>query len=355
MSIGSIGSILAGTKPSAGGEAAGEEAQGAFGQILGGAGSVLGGLIAPGGSSAGSSGSAQSALQDLAGGGLSILGSGLGFGGGAPDASGEPSPAPQSAPPSGDSAPASQPSDSGKPSASDKRPPGDNRSAQDIINGDPTLKNLGNQSGVKDMLKKQVGDFDTDPDAAYRASEVLKYIKTSKSRDGNDRSSSETNNGKIDGFTKDGDARHGTEAGMLQDFGKDGYSALPDDHQLPQTKDGHVKEDGTNMSNASYVGSKILDGWSSYIKGMTSILDDTIGKIPGLGTLESMTVSAGADHIASGMQAGSEALKGGSASQVGKDFAANFVQDDFKALGSADPTGLLKGAGDTVSNDIRNA
>jgi len=93
---------------------------------------------------------------------------------------GKPSPKPDSAPTpaaKGPDAPGSEPAASGKPSANDKRPAGDNRSATDIINANPTLKNLGNQSGVKDNLKKQVGDFEKDPDAAYRASKVLDYVK----------------------------------------------------------------------------------------------------------------------------------------------------------------------------------
>jgi len=95
-------------------------------------------------------------------------------------------------------------------SADDKWADGGTRSAKDIIDGDPTLKNLGNQSRVKDNLKKQVGNFDNDPDGAYRASQVLQHIKQSKTSDGKDRSGD---------VTKDGDARHGTEAGLLQDFG----------------------------------------------------------------------------------------------------------------------------------------
>ncbi|MGY2377427.1 hypothetical protein ACW9IB_23260 [Pseudomonas sp. SDO524_S393] len=106
-----------------------------------------------------------------------------------------------------------------------KRPEGDNRTAQQIIDDTPLLKYLGNQSGVKDNLKKQVGDFDKDADAAYRASKVLEHVEyideNGKLTDGKD-----VGNKSIDGFTKDGEARHGTEAGRLQDFGKYGYSSL---------------------------------------------------------------------------------------------------------------------------------
>jgi uncharacterized membrane-anchored protein YjiN (DUF445 family) len=106
-----------------------------------------------------------------------------------------------------------------------KRPEGDNRSAQQIIDDTPLLKYLGNQSEVKDNLKKQVGDFDTDADAAYRASKVLEHVEHID-EDGKMTDGENLGNGSIDGFTKDGDARHGTEAGRLQDFGKYGYSSL---------------------------------------------------------------------------------------------------------------------------------
>ena len=143
------------------------------------------------------------------------------------------------------------------PSATDKRPEGDTRSAQEIIDANPTLKNLGNQSGVKDKLREQVGDFESDPDAAYRASEVLDHIKGAKTSHGEERSGDVTDNGKIEGFTKDGDARHGTEAGLLQDFGKYGYSALKSDQTLDLTRDDQVTEDGTNIDNATAAGNRL--------------------------------------------------------------------------------------------------
>lgn len=108
-----------------------------------------------------------------------------------------------------------------------ERPENDKRSADEIIDDNPLLKNLGNQSGVKDMLKEQVGDFETDPDAAYRAGQVLDRItmfdETGKAQSGGD-----VFNTSIDGFTKSGEAKHGTEAGRLQDFGKYGFSSLPE-------------------------------------------------------------------------------------------------------------------------------
>ncbi len=115
-----------------------------------------------------------------------------------------------------------------------ERPEGDDRSAQDIIDGDPLLKNLGNQSGVKDMLKERVGDFEKDADAAYRASQVLQHVEQLDS-DGNKIVGGDRGNSSIDGFTSSDEARHGTEAGRLQDFGKDGFSALKGKMDNPDT------------------------------------------------------------------------------------------------------------------------
>ncbi|MQY49271.1 type III effector HrpK [Rhizobiales bacterium RZME27] len=106
-----------------------------------------------------------------------------------------------------------------------ERPKGDDRSAQDIIDGDRLLKELGNQSGVKDMLKEQVGDFEKDADAAYRASQVLDHIE--KLDGGGKRLvGGDVGDGKINGFTRDNEARANTEAGRLQDFGKNGFASL---------------------------------------------------------------------------------------------------------------------------------
>lgn len=136
------------------------------------------------------------------------------------------------------------------------RPPGDNRSAEQILDENPVLKNLGNQKDIKrDQLKERFGDWTADnpdpksrADAAYNMACVLNSIKGLKDREGGDRGDVHTN-GKIEGITKDGDARHGTEAGVLKDIAEKGLSALPADGNLPQTRDTHVRKDGTNKDN----------------------------------------------------------------------------------------------------------
>ena len=164
------------------------------------------------------------------------------------------------------------------PQPTDTRPPGDTRSADQIVAGNPTLANLGNQDHVMDNLKKQCGDW-TDPsltpdqraDAAYRASEVLNYIKSSAASDGSTRSSNVTDDGRIDGFTKDGDARHGTEAGALKDFGEQGYGALSPTHTLDTTTDKYVNKDGTTKSTAQMVGDTLLTGFSDVEKFFSKV------------------------------------------------------------------------------------
>ena len=161
----------------------------------------------------------------------------------------------------------------GIPSANDKRPAGDHRSAAQIVDDTPVLNKLGRQKDIKfEELCKQTGidpkldlkDAKQNPDAVYRLAKVLEHIDSSKSSKGGDRASKVQNgqgDGNIEGITKDGDARHGTEAGMVKDFAEKGYASLGTDHQLPTTNDTHVKEDGSNKDNfqwfAGEVGKKL--------------------------------------------------------------------------------------------------
>ena len=242
------------------------------------------------------------------------------------------------------------------PSANDKAPPG--ASAQSIVDGNPTLKNLGNQSGVKDNLKKQCGDWD-DPakspqeraDAAQRASNVVSWVKGAKDRDGDVRPADVTKNGKIEGFTKDGDARHGTEAGLLQDFGKYGYGHLKADQRLDQTNDGHVKKNGTNMDNAEYIGHKILDGLSKAFNFIGDLIKNTLGKIPGLGKVFSALGELGAKAIGGALHVADTAVIGGDVKKAGVEMGASLTET---AVGFADPTGLgAKAAGDAVRGSYK--
>lgn len=125
------------------------------------------------------------------------------------------------------------------------RPPGDTRDSAAIIADSPLLRNL--RPSDKDGLKKQVGDFEHDPDAAYRANAVLNAIENYRS-DGEPVFGDTVGNGKIDGFAKppvgrgnfSGDvAQAGTEADRLETFINKGYSTLKrNDRPIPSLPPG---------------------------------------------------------------------------------------------------------------------
>ncbi|SEU28716.1 hypothetical protein SAMN05443572_10862 [Myxococcus fulvus] len=180
---------------------------------------------------------------------------------------------------------AAEPESSGIPSANDKRPAGDKRSAAQIVDDSPALKNLGRQKDIKfDQLCKQTGidpkldlkDAKQNPDAVFRLAKVLEFIDSAKAANGGDRDSKVKNgkgDGNIEGITKDGDARHGTEAGMVKDFAEKGYSFLGE-QKLPETKDTHVKADGSNKDNFQWAAGEagkhlwFLPGVSNVLTGI---------------------------------------------------------------------------------------
>ncbi|MBN9683583.1 MULTISPECIES: hypothetical protein [unclassified Corallococcus] len=178
--------------------------------------------------------------------------------------------------------PAPQPTNNGVPSANDKRPAGDNRTAAQIVDDSPVLKNLGRQKDIKfEQLCKQTGvdpkldlkDPKQNADGVYRLTKVLEFIDSAKASTGGDRDSKVKGgmgDGNIEGITKDGDARHGTEAGMLKDFAEKGYSFLGE-HQLPTTKDTHVKADGSNKDNFQWAAGEAGKAlW--FIPGVSNVL-----------------------------------------------------------------------------------
>ncbi|MGZ3386953.1 MAG: hypothetical protein ACXVB5_18840 [Isosphaeraceae bacterium] len=185
------------------------------------------------------------------------------------------------------------------PGATDTRPSGDTRSAADIVKDSPVLSKLGRQKDIKfEQLCKQTGvdpkldlkDSRQNPDAVYRMAKVLEYIDSSKAADGGERASKVQGgqgDGNIEGITKSGDARHGTEAGLLKDFAEQGYGALNADHQLPTTSDTHVKADGSNKDNfqwfAGEVGKKLwfIPGLSNVLTGIGNSEGGFLGALKG--------------------------------------------------------------------------
>ena len=181
-----------------------------------------------------------------------------------------------------------------RPTGPTGRPEGDNRSAEEIIEDSPALANLGDQKDIQiDKLKERCGDWTEDnpdpesrADAAYNMSQVLEYIDSCKNREGGYRGPGD---GNIEGITDDGDARRGTEAGMLKDFGDQGYSALPENHQLDQTDDPYVELDGSNKDNFE----KFMDDVGEFLGPLLEIFSF----IPGVNLLSEGIDSFGSDGV----------------------------------------------------------
>jgi len=181
-----------------------------------------------------------------------------------------------------------------KPEIATGRPPGDNRTAEQIINDNPILKNLGHQKDVsRSLAYKLLGDWtsnnkdpDARADAAFNAARVLNYIDTSLSADGEHRGKAH-GNGDLEGITRSGDARHGTPAGMWKDFTEQGYLALHEHHRLDSTSDTHVRKDGTNKDNVQWAAgeagkrTRFIPGLSNILLGIGDSEPGVIGAIKG--------------------------------------------------------------------------
>lgn len=141
-----------------------------------------------------------------------------------------------------------------------RRPDGDTRSAEQIIDDNPILKNLGYQKDInRERAYDRLGDWtanNPDPqaraDAAYNAARVLNWIDTSLTSRGWSRGH-QADNGDLEGITRGGDARDGTPAGMWKDFTEQGYKALRSDHRLDQSNDRHVSSKGGNYDNVTVI------------------------------------------------------------------------------------------------------
>ncbi len=182
-----------------------------------------------------------------------------------------------------------------RPTEASGRPPGDNRSADEIIEDNPILKNLGHQKDInRSTLYEVFGDWtenntdaDSRADAAYNASKYLNYVDNLHAANGKSRGDA-AGNGDFEGITKDGDARSGTPAGHLADSWRayeskksEGasheeavsafYGKIPDDGKLRgpnNDRDRHyVFDNGTNKSE---------------IKGIMSTVGDALWFIPGV-------------------------------------------------------------------------
>jgi hypothetical protein len=153
------------------------------------------------------------------------------------------------------------------PRRDDKRPEDDTRDAGAIINSDEgdgldfiiKQKNQGDKtaSNIYNGLQKQVGNFEKDPDAAWRAVKVIEYVKT-VNKDGlayspgkladnkgptqnfNQSSNAGVHLGFYGYTVKDKQANTNTPAAGIQDFCKYGYTSLvakEDEKPTPSAED----------------------------------------------------------------------------------------------------------------------
>ncbi|WP_241150699.1 hypothetical protein [Pseudomonas viridiflava] len=205
---------------------------------------------------------------------------------------------------------------SDKPTEATGRPKGDTRTAEQIIDANPILKQLGNQKDIKRTeAYARIGDWtdkNTDPksraDAAFSAAKVLNWINSSDQADGAARQCSGDSN--LEGITHDGDARHGTEAGNWKDFVEKGYSALKGDHRLDKTSDSHVRADGSNKDNvqafAGELGKKL---WP--LPGISNVLVAVGGSKGGLAGAVKAGAGAAIETSIAAAEGATDAIKRG--------------------------------------------
>ena len=110
------------------------------------------------------------------------------------------------------------------------RPEDDTRSAQEIVDENPALAAMASRD--KQALKNLVGDFESDADSAFRASEVISHIKRYDAQGEEIPEKKRGGESRIDGWTRGdredmkSEATANTEAGRFQDFIKYGYDSL---------------------------------------------------------------------------------------------------------------------------------
>ncbi|HEX6703385.1 MAG TPA: HrpF/NolX family T3SS translocon protein [Albitalea sp.] len=227
----------------------------------------------------------------------------------------------------------------GAPDAAPKRsdkPADPSKSVDDYLDANHgVLRHLGNQEGMKDKLKQRYGDWDnanlSDAErkqAAYNASRHVGMCKNKNDYEGGDRGKVETN-GKLEGCTKGGQIRAGTEMAALKDSLKGtgeeqdkNASAILGNPNLAKTNDGHVRKDGTVMSNAQYVGHKILGGLKKAAGWIGGVLDKLPGPLKFIGGPINMLSKA----VSGGLGVADAAVSGGNVKQAAKEWGHGLLK-----------------------------
>ena len=231
----------------------------------------------------------------------------------------------------------------------------DNVSMDHLMNADGgLLKNLANQTlkgdgakgitgGIEDNLAKKAGgtgagDIGTNKDVTYRALKDLEAFKNEKGANGQDVPDSVRHNGNVSGLQPSHEVARGSTLGEMQDWFKGAIQGP--ERQLP--KGDKVDDNGVETSGAQQVGQKILKGLSDIAGFFKKVVDDTIGKIPGIGKILSAPMDLIAGGASDGLKAASDAADGHmiDARQDGKNMAHGLLKTLSDA--SSQASGLLK-------------
>jgi len=197
------------------------------------------------------------------------------------------------------------------------------------------LKNLGNQElkgdgakgitgGIKDNLAKKSGGTDasqigTDPDVTWRALQNLQAFKNTPGSSGKPVPDDVRHNGNVSGLQPSHEVARGSTLGELQDW----FKGAIDGPQSQLPKGDKVDENGCETSGLQQFGAKVLDGLSKVAGFFKDVIDNTIGKIPGIGKVLSLGADLIAGGVSDGLHAASDAASGHKTDAV----------DDVKKMG----------------------
>ena len=229
------------------------------------------------------------------------------------------------------------------PSADEQAPPGMTADQiKQLDNG--LLGNCGNQNmqgqgGQLDLLAKQCGGTDAssldDPNVAWRAYKTLVAFKNEKEADGTTAVGQDvSHDGKVDGWSSDGDAIRGTNAGDLQDYLLHGRA--PSNLQQSQNGGQWANADGTETSGAHVFFNS--PGFKTFEKIVMPIAMVGLAFIPGVG------------------EAADAALAGGEAAAIGADAAGEAAGAAGEAAGAAgDAAGSAGSTAGSAAGDTGDA
>lgn len=238
-----------------------------------------------------------------------------------------------------------------------KCPPG--VSMDDLMNANGgVLAKLGNQKlagdgaktlegGIKDNLAKKMGDSadqfgrkapdgsstQADRDATYRALQNVSAFKNTPGADGKPIPDDIRHNGNVSGLQPSKEVARGSTLGEMQDW----FKGAIDGPQKQLPKGDKVNDQGVETSGAQQVGEKILKGLGKVADFFRDAINNTIGKIPGIGKILSAPMNLIAGGIGDGLKAAGDAAGGhmADAKQDGKDMGHNMLATVSQAADQA--------------------